>query len=303
MNATVVLPKIPLGAAQLAAQTFLAGYEGNTRAAYTKDLEIFYRWCALHQLDPMMASRPHLELFSRHLSEERFNKPASVHRRLTTIRCFYRMATIDEYIPKSPAEHLRLPKLYFDESKTLGLSRTELAAIIHHARGANSYEWALVALMGLCGLRVGEACSVLIQHTHGENRGHRTLNFVGKGTKPATIPLPPMVARAIDGAADDREVGPLLLRPDGNQMDRRCAARIVARLGKKVGVSHPVTPHQFRHGYITNGLDAGIPIRDMQVGARHADPRMTQRYDRNRLNLDRHPNYTLTAYIAGASER
>jgi hypothetical protein len=40
-------------------------------------------------------------------------------------------------------------------------------------------------------------------------------------------------------------------------------------------------------------LDAGVDLRDVQIAARHADPRTTMRYDRARQNLDRHPNYIL----------
>ena len=48
---------------------------------------------------------------------------------------------------------------------------------------------------------------------------------------------------------------------------------------------------------MTTMLDAGVSLRDVQIAARHADPRTTMRYDRARKNLDRHPNYILTAYI------
>jgi len=43
---------------------------------------------------------------------------------------------------------------------------------------------------------------------------------------------------------------------------------------------------------------AGVDLRDVQIAARHADPRTTMRYDRARNNLDRHPNYILAAYMA-----
>jgi integrase len=35
-------------------------------------------------------------------------------------------------------------------------------------------------------------------------------------------------------------------------------------------------------------LDADVDLRDVQIAARHADPRTTMRYDRARQNLDRH---------------
>jgi integrase len=44
-----------------------------------------------------------------------------------------------------------------------------------------------------------------------------------------------------------------------------------------------------RHTFVTTMLDAGVDLRDVQIAARHADPRTTMRYDRARNNLDRTP--------------
>jgi len=52
---------------------------------------------------------------------------------------------------------------------------------------------------------------------------------------------------------------------------------------------------------LSTSFDAGVDLRDVQIAARHADPRTTMRYDRARKNLDRHPNYILAAYMAGGT--
>jgi integrase/recombinase XerD len=62
-----------------------------------------------------------------------------------------------------------------------------------------------------------------------------------------------------------------------------------------------VTPHTLRHAFITAALDAGVPLRDVQEAASHADPRTTIRYDRARGSLDRHATYIVAAYVAGAA--
>jgi integrase/recombinase XerD len=48
-------------------------------------------------------------------------------------------------------------------------------------------------------------------------------------------------------------------------------------------------------------LDAGVPLRDVQEAASHADPRTTMRYDRARVSLDRHATYIVAAFLAGAA--
>ena len=62
-----------------------------------------------------------------------------------------------------------------------------------------------------------------------------------------------------------------------------------------------VRPHMLQRAFITAALDAGVPLRDVQEAASHADPRTTMRYDRARVSLDRHATYIVAAYIAGAA--
>ena len=52
---------------------------------------------------------------------------------------------------------------------------------------------------------------------------------------------------------------------------------------------------------LSTSLDAGVPPRDVQGAASHADPRTTIRYDRARGSLDRHATYIVAAYLAGAA--
>ena len=136
----------------------------------------------------------------------------------------------------------------------------------------------------------------------GEEHGHRVLRVCGKGTKIVLVPLPPAVGRAIDRAVASRVRGPILLNTRGTRMDRHAATRRLHRLAEAAGIQ--VTrahPHMLRHTYVTTMLDAGADLRDVQIAARHADPRTTMRYDRASSNLDRHPNYILAGYMASGT--
>jgi integrase/recombinase XerD len=102
------------------------------------------------------------------------------------------------------------------------------------------------------------------------------------GGKVVTIHLAPRTARAIDLAVGERVDGPVFCGPDGQRLDRHGAARAVRRVARRAGIAKPVGPHTLRHAFITAALDAGVPLRDVQEAASHADPRTTMRYDNSR---------------------
>ena len=164
---------------------------------------------------------------------------------------------------------------------------------------SSARDHALASLLALNGRRVSQALGCDVEHV-GVERGHRTLRVHRKGGKTATIPLAPRTARAIDLAVGERSTGPIFL--DGeHRLDRHAAARVVRRLAKKAGIPKSVGPHSLRHSFITADLDAGVPLRDVEEAASHADPRTTMRYDPARHSLDRHATYIVATFVAGAA--
>jgi integrase len=154
--------------------------------------------------------------------------------------------------------------------------------------------------LALNGLRVSEAIGADIEAL-GLERGHRTLTVLRKGGKVVTVPLAPRTARAVDLTIGERLSGPIFIGSDGRRFDRHTAGRIVRRVARRAGVDKAIGPHTLRHAFITAALDAGVPLRDVQEAASHADPRTTMRYDRARVSLDRHATYIVSTNVGGAS--
>jgi integrase/recombinase XerD len=284
-----------------AVAAYLGRYRGQTRLHTNSDLRIFLRWCDEQDLEPLAAVRTDVERYVRWLQEVRCFQPSTVSRRLSIVVGFYRVCVIDRLLPHSPADYVRRPPVPA-ESPTLGLGHLQFEALITTARlSTNPNDFALVALLGLLGLRIFEACGASIPDL-GEEHGHRVLRVRGKGGKVVLIPLPPAVSRAIDRAVGDRDDGPVLRNTLGVRMDRHAATRRLKHLAATAGIRMPrMHPHMLRHTFVTTMLDAGVSLRDVQIAARHADPRTTMRYDRARKNLDRHANYILAAFMASGT--
>jgi len=193
---------------RLAVAGYLARFESASREHTESDLRCYLAWCAERGLDPLAARRPHLELYIRWMKEVRRFKPSTTARRFSVTAGFYRTAVIDGMLQRSPAEHVRRPTVPA-ESPTLGFTHLQFEALLTAARESPfPSDFALVAMLGLPGLRIFEATGADIADL-GEEHGHRVLRVSGKGGKVVLVPLPPAVGRASTGLwAPDQEPTP-----------------------------------------------------------------------------------------------
>lgn len=285
----------PLCSAEDVAAAFLAGYGPSTREAYTRDLRAWSDYIANLGVEVLAVHRVHVDAWVRQ-AEERAVAPATIARRLSALSGFYAYLLAEGLIERSPIAQVRRPRVS-DESPRLGVDRAGMRALLDAAQASGPRDHALACLLALNGLRITETLAADVADL-GHERGHRTLRLHRKGGKRQTVALAPRTADAIDAMLDGRSTGPLLVTRSGRRMDRHAAQKIIRRLARTAGIEHTVSPHSLRHAFVTLALDAGVPLRDVQDAAGHADPRTTRRYDRGRHSLDRSPTYALTAFLA-----
>ncbi|WP_037162462.1 tyrosine-type recombinase/integrase [Rhodococcoides fascians] len=283
-------------------EAFLMRWDGNTQISYRDDLKMYRRWCDGHGLHVFDARRQHIEVYMRYLADERRNSPSTISHRIGTLRLFYEIALDDDCITKNPARLLKMPKIRQVVGEKIHLDRNEMQAVCHQAYESSATDYALLVIMGYTGLRVSEACSLDVENVTSYSQGHRIMQFVQKGGEIAVAPQPPVVMRAIDRAIGDRKTGALLLRRDGTRMTRHSADRVAKRIVRKTGIQMNVSPHTFRHSFCVNAIDAGVPLREVQLAMRHADISTTIRiYDRGRRNLDTHASHSVAAYLGAVA--
>ena len=261
VTVSVLYPSVELRLHRLTG-AFLAGYRNaNTRTAYLQQLHRWFAWCTAHQLDPLEVERTHVEMYLRWF-ERQVGSINTVCHGLSVLASFYRWLVQTGMADTTPIAAVRRPSR--DETpRQTRLTRHELADWLNAAEQTGGAVYAMACLLLLNGLRVSEVCGIDIDDL-AEERWHHTVIIHGKGDKDATIPLAPRARATVEQAVDGRDDGPL------------------------------------RHAAITAALNAGAHLRDVQDFARHADPKTTMRYDRNRHSLDRHATYAIAQYIAGS---
>lgn len=289
---------------QETAAAFLRRFEGRrlTQEAYALDLADWFVWLGGARIHPFEVTFATVESYAREpLEDGRTASPSTTARRLACLAHFYRRAMFAGLIDQNPVDQVQRPKVP-EQSATLGLGKQKAIELIAAARAAGPTEALLVLLMLELGLRVSEAVGARIEDLSDQGR-HRVLRIRGKGqaTKATIVPLNPQVVQAIAQATAGRTGGPLLADRHGGPLSRQQAGRRIRALGERIGVPR-LHPHALRHAFVTLALDEGASLRDVQDGARHADPRTTRRYDRNRMNLDRHPTHLLGEVLGSDGE-
>ena len=281
-----------LDEAQLAAVAFLARYGGRTLESYRADLRQFFQWCHGVGVAPLAATRAHIELY-RAWMDERGLAPSTVDRRLSTVCGYYRFAHIDGRIPANPAQYVRRPRVH--PAAQRGMDRGELASFLYTAERTSPMHAALAVLLGL-----------------ERPAGQRSLRRQHRGPRLRTRPPHPADRR--QGQQARRHPARATHRPHPRPGDRRTRRRTDPAAPQRRPPRHPhrlplgalgrqragldrVHPHMLRAAFIMAALDAGVPLRDVQIAARHADPRTTTVYDRRRQNYDRHAAYAVVAFV------
>ena len=90
------------------------------------------------------------------MQEVRRFKPSTVSRRFSVTVGFYRTCVLDGVIEHSPAEHVRRPAVPA-ESPALGFTQLQLRLCSPQPPFTALYDFGLVAMLGLLGLRIFEA--------------------------------------------------------------------------------------------------------------------------------------------------
>ncbi|MBW8807045.1 MAG: tyrosine-type recombinase/integrase [Catenulisporales bacterium] len=295
--------------AEQVAALFLLTYKPTTASAYAVDLRQWFAWCALFDVDPFDAVRAHVDAWAVHLADDGRARPATLARKISAVRNFYAYAVDAGHAATSPVpardKALHLPKVS-RKSQTLGPDREESAALLRVAAERGARDEAVIAVLLYQGLRVSELCGIDLEDLSTQ-RGHRVVRLRRKGGEEQDQAMAPPAAGCLDAWLAERAAqaggvapvaGPVFTGPDGARLTRYQVEWIVESCARAAGLAKRISPHSLRHACTTMLLDAGVPLRDIQVYMGHANSATTERYDLGRQHLDKSPAYALAGVFA-----
>lgn len=275
-----------------------------TLRAYQEDLKNYLHWCDLQQLDPLTVKRAHLDFYRRWMQEQNRWAESTISRRLGTVCGLYKYAAAEEFIIRDPGASVERPGVDRAKQHRTYLTPIQFARLLEAAQATGTTEHAVVALLGMMGLRVGEVCSLNVSSLSIES-GYQVLSFTGKGNKAARMPVPIPVMRALADLLNDRYEGPvlryegpILLNHNGTRMDRACVNRLLKRLCRQAGLPADISPHSLRRTFATTGLLNKVPIYEIQLAMRHSSAATTAIYDMAKNQLDRSAVHQVSSYMA-----
>jgi len=249
------------------------GYSSKTIKEYSYDLNMFRRYTDKN-LDSVISWD--IRRFLKYLKQDREYSNTSVHRKICSIRSFYRFLEKERLIESNPASIIETPKVPKSLPKTISIDEVKL--LINAATTLR--DRVVLLLLYSSGLRVSELASLTLKDLLLDENVIKVIK--GKGSKDRIVPLSSNVSRVlceyIDQTKDFRKNETVFLNKYGTGLTPRSIQRIVKKCKEKAGIKKKVTPHVLRHAFATHLIEGGVDIRVIQELLGHSSLATTQIY-------------------------
>lgn len=232
----------------------------------------------------------------------RKHSAATVARKLSSVRSFYRFLQREGRVTSNPFRGLQGPRRERTLPEILSVSQVarlleapwkdleqqehrQAAPVPLGRRYAAARDAALFETLYSTGARVAEAVSLREEDV---DLLSGVARIRGKGKKERLSPLGGPACRAIRRALEEaRRLWPdRSARPDrwlfcnlrGNRLSPRSAERIMKKYLRLAGLNLTVSPHVLRHSFASHLLEAGADLRSVQELLGHSSLSTTQIY-------------------------
>lgn len=293
-----VIESAGAGAILAAEEFFLAGLRNpHTRRAYSRHVIGFLEWCD-ERGTPLAAVRPG----DANAWFETLNSVATQRMALAALRRFFSRLVNRHAVLLNPFDSVQAPRLDQRRQGKAALITPEqvrqLLASIDLSRPVGLRDRALIGTLAGTGARVGAIAALRVRdlRDHGD---HRDLRIREKRGLEREIPvrhdldgwLRAYLRVVEDGGDDDGPLfRPLALRTPGFAPRPMMPGTIRVMLKRRLrdaDLPSIISPHSFRAMVVTDLLEQGVKIEDVQYLVGHRRSSTTQIYDRRMRAVSR----------------
>jgi len=251
---------------------------------YSTDLLGFFQFIKEKEISSLKeVDKNVLRDYLSHLMEQGIVK-ASIARKLSAIRSFYRYLAREEILPVNPVEKASSPKL--DRRLPSFLTTDEMTRLLEAPSSTTPQgqrDRALLELLYAAGLRVSELAKLNLEQV---DLDAREIRVWGKGAKermtlmgePAAEALTTYLNQGRPALLGEKKTNALFLNRYGGRLTERSVQEILEKCANIVGIEKRVHPHMLRHTFATHLLDGGADLRVVQELLGHASLSSTQIY-------------------------
>ena len=266
------------------------GASAATRRSYASDLQQLLEWLAERDLTVSDLGRRQVRAFLAELGRRGY-APATLARKLSTLRGFARHLTESGVLAADPARSLPGPRRRRRLPRVLSVSDVDtLVAATGGTDPLALRDRLVLELLYGCGLRSMELVALRLGDVQA---AQAQLIVHGKGGKTRIVPMGDEAAAALrrylergrgrlerpqgQATPGPRREAPLLLSKSGRGLLTSDVRRLVVKCSRLAGIDH-ASPHMLRHAYATHMLERGADLRAIQELLGHASVSTTQVY-------------------------
>jgi integrase/recombinase XerD len=261
------------------------GLAASSLASYRRDLVAWSAWLERDAHKGLLAAgRGDVEAFLAAQFQAKA-KIASINRRLSTLRRFYRLHAAQATIAADPTLRVKSPKL--PRNLPRNLSEDQVGALLRAPDPETLLglrDRAMLETLYATGLRVSELVGLKLSQV---SLDMGVVRVLGKGNKERLVPLGEeaidwlkrycATARAELGG--DAKADAVFVTARRGPMTRQAFWQLIKRHAVKAGIARTaLSPHTLRHAFATHLLNHGADLRVVQLLLGHADITTTTIY-------------------------
>lgn len=202
---------------------------------------------------------------------------------LSSFRSFFDWMVKEGERGDNPCDGLDSPKIgrYLPDVLSVAEVNDIIGSVKTESAGGIRDRAILEMLYG-CGLRVSEACGLLISHVYLKES---FIRVTGKGEKERIVPMGESAVEAfsawlaVRGKASSQQWDDIaFLNRSGKPLSRVSVFNMVKKQALAAGVRKTISPHTFRHSFATHLLEGGADLRAVQEMLGHESVLTTEIY-------------------------